>query len=181
MFLFVCVAVLWRSQPIRVMATRLPNHTFPWSKRLIIICAHSFARNWQLPYLNLRKGENNRNISWSIYTKRMLPDPAGFEPATSWSPVERAFDWATEAGSYGFGYYAHLGHLCSTYTHTRTHKNCTMVKVRLNVDAYILLFMGTGFLMHTHLKSPEESDQNLSPKKGHFNSFFGTLQMNIFT
>ena len=29
--------------------------------------------------------------------ERMLPDPAGIEPATSWSPDGRASDWATKA------------------------------------------------------------------------------------
>ena len=29
----------------------------------------------------------------------MLPDPAGIEPVTSWSPVKCALDWATEAGT----------------------------------------------------------------------------------
>ena len=29
--------------------------------------------------------------------EKMLPDMAGIEPATSWSPVGRAPDWATEA------------------------------------------------------------------------------------
>ena len=29
----------------------------------------------------------------------MLPDPAGIEPATSWSPVGHASNWATEAGN----------------------------------------------------------------------------------
>ena len=32
---------------------------------------------------------------------RMVPDPARIEPASSWSPVERASDWATEAGYIG--------------------------------------------------------------------------------
>ena len=31
--------------------------------------------------------------------ERMLPTSAGVEPATSWSPVGRASNWATEAGS----------------------------------------------------------------------------------
>ena len=35
-------------------------------------------------------------VEKNIY--RMLPDPAGIEPPTSWSPVGRASEWATEAG-----------------------------------------------------------------------------------
>ena len=53
-------------------------------------CAHSFARNWQLPFrrkwfmINLRE--------------RMLPTRRA-ELATSWSPVGRTSNWDTEAGS----------------------------------------------------------------------------------
>ena len=53
-------------------------------------CAHSFARNWQLPFLNQRKGENDRRKYFMISLhERMLPTSAGVEPATSWSPVGR--------------------------------------------------------------------------------------------
>ena len=39
-------------------------------------CAHSFTRNWQLPFLNQQKGKMTViNISWSISTKKILPDP----------------------------------------------------------------------------------------------------------
>ena len=62
-------------------------------------CAHSFARNWQLPFLNQRKGENDRRKYFMINLhERMLPTSAGVEPATSWSPVGRASNCATEAG-----------------------------------------------------------------------------------
>ena len=41
------------------------------------------------------------NISWSISTKECCrPGGGGFEPATSWSPVGRASNWATETGQY---------------------------------------------------------------------------------
>ena len=53
-------------------------------------CAHSFARNWQLPFLNQQKGENDRRKYFMINLhERMLPTSAGVEPATSWSPVGR--------------------------------------------------------------------------------------------
>ena len=62
-------------------------------------CAHSFARNWQLPFLNQPKEENDRRKYFMIKSPRKnVADPAGFEPATSWSPVRRASNWATEAG-----------------------------------------------------------------------------------
>ena len=51
-------------------------------------CAHSFARNWQLPFLNQRKGENDRRKYFMINLhERMLPTLAGVEPVTSWSQV----------------------------------------------------------------------------------------------
>ena len=63
-------------------------------------CAHSFARNWQLPFLNQQKGENERRKYFMInLQKRMLPTSAGDEPATSWSPAGCASNWATEAGT----------------------------------------------------------------------------------
>ena len=53
-------------------------------------CAYSFARNWQLPFLYQRKGENDRRKYFMINLhKRMLPTSAGVEPATSWSPAGR--------------------------------------------------------------------------------------------
>ena len=53
-------------------------------------CAHSFARNWQLPFFNQRKGENDRRKYFMINLhERMLLTSAGVEPATSWSPVGR--------------------------------------------------------------------------------------------
>ena len=36
-------------------------------------------------------------ISWSISTKKNVVDPAGVKPATSWSLVRLASNWATEA------------------------------------------------------------------------------------
>ena len=45
--------------------------TLSWAGRVLpATCAHSFTRNWQLPLLNPRKGENDhRNISWSRYMR----------------------------------------------------------------------------------------------------------------
>ena len=60
------------------------RHSSSWNQ----YCAHSFARNWQLPFLNQRKGENDRRKYFMINLhERMLPTSAGVEPATSWSPV----------------------------------------------------------------------------------------------
>ena len=78
--LFVYVEVLWPSQPNGVMssAISLHNHTFT-------------ARNWQLPFLNQQKGENDHRKYFMINLyERMLLTSAGVQPATSWSPVGRS-------------------------------------------------------------------------------------------
>ena len=63
-------------------------------------CAHSFARSWQLPFLNLGKGENDLRKYFTINSPwKNVTDLAGVKPATSWPPVERASNWATKAGS----------------------------------------------------------------------------------
>ena len=63
-------------------------------------CAYSFARNWQLPFLNQRKEENDHRKYFMINLhERMLLTSVGVKPATSWSPVGRASNWATEAGT----------------------------------------------------------------------------------
>ena len=87
------VELLWPSQPIRVMSTTvsLPNHTFPGhaysSKWLTSTCAHSFTRNWQLPFLNQQKGQNGHRKYFIVYLhNRKLPDSAGKEPVSFWSP-----------------------------------------------------------------------------------------------
>ena len=47
-------------------------------------CAHSSARNWQLPFLNQREGENDRRKYFMINLhERMLPTLAGVELTTS--------------------------------------------------------------------------------------------------
>ena len=95
-YLFVCVEVLRFSQPNGVMssAVSLPNHTFT-GQSVNQYCAHSFARNWQLPFSNQRKGENDRKKYFMINL---------LEPAISWSPVGRASNWATEAGIINSGF-----------------------------------------------------------------------------
>ena len=55
-------------------------------------CELSFARNWKLPFFNQRKGDLMISL-----LKGMLQDPVGIG-LTSWSPVGRSSDWATEAG-----------------------------------------------------------------------------------
>ena len=65
-------------------------------------CAHSFARNWQLPFLNQWKGQNDHRKYFMIKSpQKNVANLVGDEPATSWSPVGRAPNWA-KAGSIWF-------------------------------------------------------------------------------
>ena len=96
-FMIDWVEVLLPSQPIRVMLSTvsLLNHTFlgQSSKLITITCAYSFITNWQLPFLNEWKEENDHRKYFMIHLhERMLPDLAGFEPVT-WTPVRCAYDW----------------------------------------------------------------------------------------
>ena len=68
---FICS---YECPPIRVMSS-LPSHTFPGqaksSKWLTNICAHSFARNRQLAFLNQQKGENDHRKYFMIMCIRL--------------------------------------------------------------------------------------------------------------
>ena len=51
---------------------------------LPVLNAHSFASNWQLPFLNQRKGENGRRIfSWPNLNERMFCRTWGSNPRPS--------------------------------------------------------------------------------------------------
>ena len=66
---------------------------------LQVLSAHSFANNWQLPFLNQWKGENGRkNDFMTNLHKRMLPD-VRIEPATIRTPGRRASDRAITTGN----------------------------------------------------------------------------------
>ena len=61
---------------------------------LPVLSAHSFASNWQLPFLNQRKGENGcRNFITKHY-ERLLPD-VRIEPSTVRITGGRGSDRAT--------------------------------------------------------------------------------------
>ena len=54
-------------------------------------CTYSFARNWQLPFLNQRKGENDHRKYFMINLHEECCRPRQvMESATSWSPVGHA-------------------------------------------------------------------------------------------
>ena len=92
------------------------------SKRLTSACAHSFTRNWQLPFLNQQMGESGpRKYFMTNFHKRMLWDPVEIKPAMLWSPFERTSDWATEACRY-------LGQICGTFRQFYNRKKLLWVK-----------------------------------------------------
>ena len=94
--LFVCFVALRPMSTAMVIAGRSVHLTtlFSWaglSKRLTSNCAHTFACNWQQPFLN-KSAEGRRMtveiISWSISTKVWYR--AGIELATPGSAVRHA-------------------------------------------------------------------------------------------
>ena len=75
--LFVSVEVIRSSQPTGVMfsVVSLPHHIFTGQALSLFnqYCAHSFARNWQLPFLNQQKRENDHRKYFMINLhKRMF-------------------------------------------------------------------------------------------------------------
>ena len=79
------------------LTTRLLGRLSPLSNQY---CAHSFARNWQLPFLNQRKGENDCKKYFMIKSPwKIVADPARVKTATSWSSVGHASNWAIKASN----------------------------------------------------------------------------------
>ena len=73
---------------VKVMLSRSVNLlTFSWAGLILVsgkqvLCVHTFTSNWQLPFLNWQRGENDhRNISWLISME--FVDELGFEIVTS--------------------------------------------------------------------------------------------------
>ena len=63
-------------------------------------CALSFARNWQLPFLDQQKRENDHKTYFMInHHERMLTTQLGIQPTIPWSPVGRVSNWATDTGT----------------------------------------------------------------------------------
>ena len=90
------------------LTTLLQGRLSPLS-RFNQYCAHSFARNWQLPILNQRKGENDYKKYFMSKSPQMnVANSAGVELATYWSPVWCASNWATEAGFFSSRKYTYI-------------------------------------------------------------------------
>ena len=92
--LFVCVEVLRPSQPNGVMLSTV-------SKWLTSIVHILLSETDNCPsWISGRERMTLENISWSISTKECCRPRQGFEPATAWSPVRCASNWATEASTW---------------------------------------------------------------------------------
>ena len=97
---------------MRVMSSMvsLPNHTFSWAGLVLLTstCAHLFARNWQLPFLNQQEGENDCIIYFMInlYKKTLLA-LAGIDPTTSyhWWDVHPTESKSLSAGLFVLRFY----------------------------------------------------------------------------
>ena len=106
---------------------------------LPVLSAHSFASNWQLPFLNQWKGENGcRNYPMTNLHERMLPD-VRIESTTVRIPGEHASDWATAPGGIPLTFPNDTGTNCWCGTSQKIHwclmfstagimKSCTLLK-----------------------------------------------------
>ena len=92
--------------------------TLSWASllgSLPVLSAHSFASNWQLSFLNQRKGENGRrNYFMTSLHERMLSD-ARIEPATVRIPGGRGSDRATAPGFFGMYRCTYIHSKCLLY------------------------------------------------------------------
>ena len=100
--LFVCVEVLWPSQPSGVMssAVSLPNHTFTGqalsSKRLTSIVHILSPETDNCPsWISGRERMTVENISWSISTKECCRPRRGLNPRPPGLQSDGASNWAT--------------------------------------------------------------------------------------
>ena len=73
------------------------NTMNPTEGCLAVLSAHSFASNWQLPFLNQRKGENGRRIYFMTKLHELIcrtcgsnPPPPHTRPRTQVRPRQRA-------------------------------------------------------------------------------------------
>ena len=84
--------------------------------------------------------------------ERMLPTSAGVEPATSWSPVGRASNWATEAGYEILGHLLYLGMITAKWacmvtafpTCTRLHAHQAKTQISVWIRAVWPVFTGNS-------------------------------------
>ena len=102
---------------------------------LPVLSAHSFASNWQLPFLNQQKEENGcRNYFMTKIHERMLPD-VRIEPTTIRIPGGCISDWATAVP---------VNILAISWENCLCHMKTTKAHIRLLCFSLLRL---AGFLM----------------------------------
>ena len=107
------------------------------------VLLHSFARNWQLSFLNQRKGMNDfRNFMISLH-ERMLPGPAGINPQSL--IIRRTCIQLI-----------HRGHLCVLNAHTyqsSTGAQQSPMAIPKDVMSHILTWKGNWIKKNKHCYS----------------------------
>ena len=106
-YILYCVNIAFGHDPknhlskfLRFCLGTIPNDHLGPIPRIIQSCFRARSQNFPrelfklvlgiLPFLNQRKGENDRRKYFMINLhERMLPTSTGVEPSTSWSPVGR--------------------------------------------------------------------------------------------
>ena len=76
---------------LRARSVNLSTHT--WASllgSLPVLSVHSYASNWQLPFLNQQKGENSRTNYFMANLKERMVSDVRIEPATVRIPGGRA-------------------------------------------------------------------------------------------
>ena len=99
---FVCVEVLWPSQPIVVMSSKVssPNHIFAGQAKFSQLLT-SIVHILSLETDNCPSwisGRERMKIFHDVSPRKNVADQAGVKPANSWSPVRCTFNWVTEDG-----------------------------------------------------------------------------------
>ena len=96
----------WRPHSCRIMQksalprTPLPSNPTCTCSTVVHVFVLFVWLETETAFWNQQKGENDHSKHFRInLCERMSPDPARIEPATSWSSVSCASDWAIEAGS----------------------------------------------------------------------------------
>ena len=111
------------------------------NKTFFGLSVHSFASNWQLPFLNQWKGENSRRNCFKSQWKNVAGP--GLEPATPWLDL-RCISW-------GFAYQIKYFDVTNTFTE--------MHDTTYSIWAWIILGEWLSFERVTSNNSDSEHDR----------------------
>ena len=93
------------------------------------LSAHSFASNWQLLSLNLRKGENGHRKFFMTKSRRKNVAGPGLEPAALWFAVRLAPYCARRPGNYMYN--------TCIYMYNMKYESPTIIKLIPQVSPYM--------------------------------------------